>query len=152
MMHVQNLSDAEWAEAKVVPEDGEVCLEERRRPAELGEEQDDDLEDDEEAVEDRPERAGRLVGNGASRDVVERLVSHGGVHRALRELGMAALGYEVVDGLDVEDEGDNAAGKYEEERDDAEGTDDVETEEYICKSKSDLVSAQDMEHTHIHEG
>jgi hypothetical protein len=151
-MHVQNLGDAERAEAKVVPEDREVRLEERRRPTELGEEEDDDLEDDEEAVEDRPERAGRLVGHGASRDVVERLVGHGGVHRALCEVGVAALGDEVVDGLDVEDEGDDAAGKYEEEGDDAESADDVETEEYICKSKSDLVSAQDMEHTHIHEG
>jgi hypothetical protein len=48
---VQGLHDAERAEAKVRAEDGEIEREELGGPAELGEQEDDDLEDDEQVVQ-----------------------------------------------------------------------------------------------------
>ena len=39
-------------------------MEESRGPADLGEEEEEDLSDDQETVEDGPEDASRLVGNG----------------------------------------------------------------------------------------
>ena len=60
------LEDAERAQAEVGPEHGEVLGEEGGGPADLGEDEDDDLEDDEEAVDDGPEDAGGLVRDGAA--------------------------------------------------------------------------------------
>lgn len=39
-------------------------MEERRGPADFGEEENDDLSNDQQAIENGPEDAGRLVGNG----------------------------------------------------------------------------------------
>ena len=47
-------------------EHGEVRREEGRGPADLGEDEDDDLEDDEQPVHDGPEDACRLVRDGAT--------------------------------------------------------------------------------------
>lgn len=58
---VQALDDAERAEPEVVAEDGEVAVEERHRPADLGKDEHDDLEDDEQPAQDRPEHARGLV-------------------------------------------------------------------------------------------
>ena len=60
------LEDAERAEPEVGPEHGEVRREEGRGPADLGEDEDDDLEDDEQPVHDGPEDACRLVRDGAT--------------------------------------------------------------------------------------
>ena len=64
--HAQALDDTEGAEAEVVAQDREEAVEEGHGPAELGEEEDDDLEEDEEPVEHRPEDARSLVGHGAA--------------------------------------------------------------------------------------
>ncbi len=63
---VQALDDAERAEAELVPEDGEEAGEEGGGPADLGHDEDDDLEDDQETVEDGPEGTRGLVGDRAS--------------------------------------------------------------------------------------
>ena len=55
------LEDSERAEAEVGAQDGEVLGEEGGGPADLGEDEDDDLEDDEEAVDDSPENTSRLI-------------------------------------------------------------------------------------------
>ena len=60
------LEDSERAEAEVGAQDGEVLGEEGGGPADLGEDEDDDLEDDEEAVHDSPEDACGLVGHRAT--------------------------------------------------------------------------------------
>ena len=60
------LEDAEGSEAEVGPKDGEEPGEERGGPAYLGEDEDDDLEDDEQAVHDGPEDACGLVGHRAT--------------------------------------------------------------------------------------
>lgn len=59
------LEDAERAQAEVGAQHGEVRLEEGHGPADLGEDEDDDLEDDEQPVDHGPERACGLVGNCA---------------------------------------------------------------------------------------
>ena len=60
----QALNDAESADAKIVSKDREELLEESRGPTDFREEKDDDLSDDQKAVEDGPEDPSRLVGNG----------------------------------------------------------------------------------------
>lgn len=57
----EELEDSERAEAEGGPECGEVAVEEGGGPADLGEDEHDDLEHDEQAVDDRPEDARRLV-------------------------------------------------------------------------------------------
>lgn len=57
------LEDAERAETERGPEHGEEAVEEGGGPADLGEDEHDDLEDDEQAVDDRPEDARGLVGD-----------------------------------------------------------------------------------------
>jgi len=87
------------------------------------------LEDDEEAVEDCPEDACCLVGDGGVCDVVaiEEVV--------FDECGVAVgFGFEVgkvVDGLDVVDHGDDGGGKDEEEADDGEDADGVEDDKGV---------------------
>jgi len=66
----QALNDAESADAKVVSKNGEEPIEESRGPTDFGKEEDDDLSDDQKTVEDGPEDAGRLVGNGRIGDVI----------------------------------------------------------------------------------
>lgn len=61
---LQALNDTQSAEAKFVSEHWEELLEESRGPTDFGEEEDDNLTDDQKAVEDGPEYAGGLVGNG----------------------------------------------------------------------------------------
>ena len=56
------LEDAEWPEPEVAAEHGEVVVEEGVRPADLGEDEGDDLKHDEDAVDDCPEDTGGLVG------------------------------------------------------------------------------------------
>ena len=64
--YAQALDDAESAEAEVVTEDREEPVEESSRPADLGEDKDDGLEDDEQTVEHRPESTSGLVGDRAA--------------------------------------------------------------------------------------
>jgi hypothetical protein len=60
----QTLNDTEGADAKIVSKDREKPIEENRGPADFGEEEDEDLSNDQKSIEDGPEDAGRLVGNG----------------------------------------------------------------------------------------
>lgn len=64
-MDLQALDDTERTEAKFGPEHREIFVEKGGRPANLGEDEDDDLKDDEQTVEDGPECTGRLVGHRA---------------------------------------------------------------------------------------
>jgi len=66
----QALDDAESTDAKVVSKNGEEPIEEARGPTDFGKEEDNDLSDDQETVEDGPEDAGWLVGNGRVRDII----------------------------------------------------------------------------------
>lgn len=127
---LQALDDAERAEAKVLAEYGEESIEELGRPADLGEDEDDDLEYDKQAVEDSPESTGGLVGHGGALDVVA--VDHDAVRRVagLGGEGFASIN-KMVDALDVVHEGDDARGEHEEERDDRQRADDVQTNESI---------------------
>jgi hypothetical protein len=77
----QALDDTESADAKVISKNGEKPVEEDRGPADFGQEEDGDLSDDQKAIEDSPEDAGRLVGNG--RVTVNRV--SGDTHGAWRE-------------------------------------------------------------------
>lgn len=65
-MDIQALDDTERAETELVPEDGEEAGEEGGRPADLGHNEDNDLEDDQEPVENGPEGTRGLVGDRAS--------------------------------------------------------------------------------------
>lgn len=62
----QALNDTEGAETKIVAEDGEETVEEGSRPPNFRHDEDDDLENDEQPVEDGPERSRGLVGHGAA--------------------------------------------------------------------------------------
>ncbi len=55
------LEDAKSTETKLAPEHWEETVEESSGPAKLRENEDDDLEDDEKAINDRPENARWLV-------------------------------------------------------------------------------------------
>ena len=59
------LEDAEWPEAERCAQHGEESVKEAGGPADLGEDEDDNLEDDEQTVHDGPENTGRLVGDCA---------------------------------------------------------------------------------------
>ena len=60
----QALNDAESPDAEAVSKDGEEPIKEGRGPTDFGKEEDYDLSNDQKTVEDGPEDAGRLVGNG----------------------------------------------------------------------------------------
>lgn len=122
----QALEDAQGAEAERRPKDGEKAVEEGGGPAELGEQEDDDLEEDEQTVDDGPEDAGGLVGHGAPENVVA--VEQGGGGKVSRLL----VGLEGVDGLDVCDHDEDAAREHEQECDDAQDADAVEANKDIC--------------------
>ena len=82
---VQALYDAERAETEVVAEDGEEAVEERHGPADLRENEDDGLEDDEQPVEHCPESSRGLVGHGAASANERRSVSMGGARKRMGE-------------------------------------------------------------------
>ena len=64
--HVQALNHAERAQSKVVAEDREEPVEEGCGPADFGQDEDNDLEDDEQPVQDGPECSSGLVRNSAT--------------------------------------------------------------------------------------
>jgi hypothetical protein len=120
-------------------------VEESRGPTDFGEEEDDDLSDDQKAVEDGPEDACWLIGNGRvagkitltrtrgdrQRDVRDVIVTEG--RRAVRRERVRAFGIVLVGvkSLDVLDECHDAARKDEDEGDDAQSSDDVQPNEHI---------------------
>ena len=73
----QALDDAESPDAKFVSKHGEEPLEESRGPTDFRKEEDDDLSNDQKAVEDGPEDAGWLVGNGRITVNHVRVDAHG---------------------------------------------------------------------------
>jgi len=66
----QAFNDTESADAKIVSKDGEELIEESRRPADFGKEEDDNLSDDQKTVEDGPEDTSWLIGNGRMGNVI----------------------------------------------------------------------------------
>jgi len=62
----KHLDETKRSKAEFLAQNWEEPGEENGRPPKLGEQQDNDLENDEEAIEDGPERACWLVWNGAS--------------------------------------------------------------------------------------
>ena len=144
------LDDAERAEAEGGAEDGEVGREEAGEGGEgqFGEREREGLEEDEEPVEDGPEGAGGLVGDGAVSAVwVGRLVGldvnfRGGVldvvlvdgRSRVVGIGEGLAGRdEGVDGLDVLNHAQNAARKEQKERHDAQHPHCIEKEEKVCR-------------------
>lgn len=100
-------------------------MEESRGPTDFGEEEDDDLPDDQKTVEDGPEDASWLVGNGRFaieialartrvdteadvRDVIILVIRGRRVVRRERGCGIRIV-LEGVESLDVLDEGQDAA-------------------------------------------
>lgn len=63
---VQGLEDSQSAETKFRAQDGEEAVKVLHGPADLGQQENDDLQDDEQMVDDRPEDAGGLVGHVAA--------------------------------------------------------------------------------------
>ena len=64
--HAQSLEDPERTKAKLRPEHWEKAIEEGHRPGDLGQDEEDELEDDEKAIDDCPEDTRWLIGNGAT--------------------------------------------------------------------------------------
>ena len=64
-MDVQALENSKGAKAKGRAKHREEAVEKRHWPADLGEDEEDDLEDDEQAVDDGPEDACGLIGHRA---------------------------------------------------------------------------------------
>jgi hypothetical protein len=127
---LQDLHDAKRAEAEVPPEDGEEAVEEYLRPADLGEEDHDDLEKYEDAVEDRDGGACGLVRDGAARDILKRAWCScvGGERR----VGTGFVRIDVgVYGLDVMDKRGDGAGKDEDAANNGEDTDNIEADEDV---------------------
>jgi len=124
----QALDDAESTDAKVVSKDGEEPIEESRGPTDFGKEEDDDLSNDQKTVENGPEDTGRLVGNGRIRNIIVadgRRVTRGDPSRVTWTVLVR------VESLDVVDEGHDAARENENEGDDAQGSDDIQSDEHV---------------------
>jgi len=62
----ESLEDPERAKAKLRTEHREKAIEEGHRPGDLGKDKEDELEDDEKAIDDCPEDTCWLIGNGAT--------------------------------------------------------------------------------------
>lgn len=62
----ESLEDPERAKAKLRTEHREKAIEEGHRPGDLGKDEEDELEDDEKAIDDCPEGTCWLIGNGAT--------------------------------------------------------------------------------------
>lgn len=60
----QSLKDPKWSQTKIRSQHREESIEERHRPRYFGKKKEDDLEDDEEAVDDGPEHTGGLIWHG----------------------------------------------------------------------------------------
>lgn len=119
----QALENAESTNAKVWTEHGEVGGKELAGPANLGQEEKDDLEDDEESVDNCPERAGRLIRNSRSLKVIEAFGLIEGL--VIDDLWLSG----ALDRVDVIDKNDDRGRKDEDEANEREETNGVETEE-----------------------
>jgi hypothetical protein len=109
------------------------------------------LADDEKAIDDCPEGTGRLIWHGTA--TVTWSVYKKAVDCGSHELDIVAIDHvvgqcpvnllcdEVVDGLDVMDHDNDAAGEYQQERNDTEGADNVQTNESDWRSRRGI-SAQ----------
>jgi len=124
----QALNNSESADAEIITKDWEKLVEKRRGPSDFGEEEDDDLSDDQKTVENGPEDAGWLVGNGRIGDVIVT-EGRGAVRRErVRTIGIVLVG---VKSLNVLNEGHDAARKDEDEGDNAQSPDDVQPNEHV---------------------
>lgn len=64
------LNDTYCAQAKVVPENGEVLVKETAGPSDLGQDEEEGLHENEETVQYSPEYACDLIRHGAAIDIV----------------------------------------------------------------------------------
>lgn len=120
-------------------------MEESRGPTDFGKEEDDNLSNDQEAIEDGPEDTGGLVGNGRVtvktrqrgrvskvnayvRDIIVAEPGRIGVRERVWVIWSVLVG---VEGLDILDECHDAAREDEDEGDDAQSSDDVQPNEHI---------------------
>lgn len=62
---IQHLNQSKCSQTETTAQDGEEAIEEARRKAEFGEDEDYSLEDDEQPVQDGPKCARRLIGHCA---------------------------------------------------------------------------------------
>lgn len=65
VVDIQSLEYAQCTETELSPQHGEEAIKECGRPAKFGQNEGDDLEDDKEAIYDRPENTTNLIWNGA---------------------------------------------------------------------------------------
>lgn len=121
----ESLEDAQCTEPKAGTKDREKAVEEDSGPADFRHDQDGHLEDDEQAIHDGPEDPAELVRHRAVVDVVTVDEGLGDIEALLARL----VG---VDGLDVGDDDEDAAGEDEKKRDDAQHTGDVEAEKDVA--------------------
>ena len=137
------MENAQCAETKVGTQNGEEALEECGGPANFGEQENDNLNSNKQAVDDGPEDACGLVWDRASSgltsseternkkrfecelDVVT--VHDGLIGRVLS--GASRL--ELVEGSHIRHDDKDATREYEQECDNAQGADGVETDEEI---------------------
>lgn len=130
------LDDPQGTSTELHTQNREEAIEERHGPAALGHKQEDHLEDDQQPVEDGPEDASRLVGNGASQDVVLVEINSGGVrgtiHRVVRVEG--GLDERVKD-LDVVNQHNNATSKDKKQADHAQDSHDIQANKDVSTGR-----------------
>lgn len=124
----QTLKNTKSADAEVVSKDRKKLFEKDRGPPDFGQEENDDLSDNQKSIEDGPEDAGGLVGDGRVRDVI--VTEH---RRVTGRERVWAIGVVLVcvEGLNVLDECHDAAPKDEDEGDDAKSSNNVQPNEHI---------------------
>jgi hypothetical protein len=66
LVNAQALKDAHGTEPKVVPKNRKKAIEKGSRPAKFGQDEDNNLADDEQAIDNGPKGSSRLVRNGAA--------------------------------------------------------------------------------------
>lgn len=162
----ETLEDTEGADSEFRSQHREELVEEFRRPSDLRKDHDDDLEDNEQAVENSPENTSRLIGHSATpiKKWCQRVSSMDMEGNALdvitvnhiawdcRVVKVPGLlrGHKGVHGLYVFHHNKDAARKDEKQRDDAESTDNIESNEDVwgCDQNRNILDFNGFTHRH----
>lgn len=123
----QSLEDSQCTSTKIRTEDREVPVEELDWPTDLGEDQDNSLEDDQQAGNDRPEHSSRLIRDCASLNIItieHKLLCLCGVTTSLQSI-------KCIDSFDIVDHVNDTASKDQQKSYDAQNSSRVEAIEQV---------------------
>ena len=159
----QSLEYAQCAETELSPQHGEEAIKECSRPANFGQSERDDLEDDQEAIYNRPENTTNLIRDGAvpmgnvsmrQAVLVRHLQNVFAVDECFTGGSIACLLGRVigVHSFDVGDNDKDAACKDKQKGHDAQHADSIETKENVWMKDESRVGWVDGKHVQVRMG